>query len=220
MAVQWLSLSTIRNALLDGVAVLAPVDCAGCGEPDRAVCDECRATILATVTPRSIVGLTVVTAIRYEGPARRILIAFKEQNRTAVARALAVPLAAAIARALAAEPSTELLLVPTSRAAYRRRGYDPVRVLARIAGYRAARELVHTRETSRQKSLGAEERALNLSGAMRAKRSLSGRRFVLIDDVVTTGATLAEAARAVRNAGGEVVGAATLAFTPKLSTFS
>jgi predicted amidophosphoribosyltransferase len=49
---------------------------------------------------------------------------------------------------------------------------------------------------------------------MAARRPLAGRRVLLVDDVVTTGATLAEAARAVRAAGGSVVGAATLASTP------
>ena len=72
------------------------------------------------------------------------------------------------------------------------------------------------RRTAAQKSLGSSGRASNLHGALVAKRSLAGRVFVLVDDVLTTGATLDEAARAIRAAGGEVVGAATVAFTPRL----
>jgi predicted amidophosphoribosyltransferase len=66
-----------------------------------------------------------------------------------------------------------------------------------------------------QKSLAAGERAANREGYLRATRPLNGRRFVVVDDVQTTGATLAEAARAVRAAGGEVVAVATLAYTPR-----
>jgi predicted amidophosphoribosyltransferase len=71
--------------------------------------------------------------------------------------------------------------------------------------------------TSRdQKALGIAERAENRAGAFAATRRLDGRTFVIVDDVLTTGATIADAARAIEEAGGAVAGAATLAFTPKL----
>ena len=78
------------------------------------------------------------------------------------------------------------------------------------------RVLVHTRQPERQKTLDRQARSANLVGSLRASHSLSARRFVIVDDVMTTGATLEEAARAIRSAGGEVVGAATLAHTAKL----
>jgi predicted amidophosphoribosyltransferase len=106
--------------------------------------------------------------------------------------------------------------VPTSRAAWRRRGYDPVGLLCKRGGYESTKALRSSRATLSQKTLGSDERAQNLHESMRARMSLRGRRFILVDDVVTTGATLAEAARAVRAAGGEVVGNAALAFTPRL----
>jgi predicted amidophosphoribosyltransferase len=106
--------------------------------------------------------------------------------------------------------------VPTSPAAYRRRGFDPVVLLLRRAGLHPVRVLRHTRSTGRQKSLGVAERAANLHGALAARRPLTGRTFVLIDDVLTTGATLDEAARAIRAAGGTVELGVCLAFTPRL----
>jgi ComF family protein len=167
------------------------------------------------VTPRTLPdGGTVYTALRYEGVVRRTLLALKESGRTDVARPLGVSLAAALARA--AQPGAEFLSVPTSRAAWRRRGYDPVALLCKRAGFPLAKVLKASRATASQKTLGSHDRALNLHESMRARVSLHGRSFILVDDVVTTGATLTEAARAVRAAGGEVVGHAALAFTPRL----
>ena len=214
-------LPIIRNALLDACAVLMPVECAGCGASDRSLCANCQSLLAPVVTQRHFGNdLTVFSALRYEGEVRRVTLAMKEQNRTDVARALAKPLAAAVQRGLAmgcplGQP-VELVAVPTSGAAYRRRGYDPVHLMLRLAGLRPVRIVRQIRSTSRQKLLGVAERAVNLSWSMRAMERIDGRRFLLVDDVVTAGATLAEAARAVRAAGGEVVAAATLAFTPKL----
>lgn len=210
----------IRDALLDAWAVLFPVECAGCGADDRSLCADCRRALIADVTPRvGPDGLRVYTALRYEGAVRRVLLAYKEQGRTDVAAALSAPLAAAVAATLAHAPAATIVAVPTSRAAFRRRGYDPVRQLLRTAGLRHERLLVQARGTGIQKHLSVEERATNLRGAHVARRPLNGLEVVLVDDVLTSGATLGEAARAVRAAGGDVVGAATLAFTPRLLPF-
>jgi predicted amidophosphoribosyltransferase len=68
-------------------------------------------------------------------------------------------------------------------------------------------------ERASQKTLAVDERATNLSGSLIARAEVAGRRFLLVDDVVTTGATLAEAARALQKSGAIVIGAATLAVT-------
>lgn len=207
--------SRVATAILDALAVLSPVECAGCGKPDKALCDDCRAQLEPEVTPRTLEdGSTVYTALRYEGVVRHAVLAFKEGGRTDVAKPLGRSLAAALARA--AEPGAEFLLVPTSRTAWRRRGFDPISVLCKSAGFRHAKLLLHDRVTLSQKTLGFEERASNLHESMSSRRSLDGRQFVLVDDVVTTGATFLEASRAVTAAGGRVVGRAALAFTPRL----
>jgi predicted amidophosphoribosyltransferase len=76
--------------------------------------------------------------------------------------------------------------------------------------------LEHDHRIASQKTLGSADRTSNVRDSMIAKRPLTGRQFVLIDDILTTGATFAEATRALRAAGGEVVGGAALAFTPRL----
>jgi len=196
----------MHPALLDALAVLFPVDCAGCGSADRSVCDSCRASLQQPVIlSRTPGGVRVRSALRYEGTARAILLALKEDNRTDVARTLRGNLAPLL------DPALTLVAVPPSRQAYRRRGYDPVRMLLP----RTLRVLEVTRQTSAQKSLGEEQRARNRAGSLRATRSLAGLRLAIADDVMTTGSTLDEAARAIRAAGGEVVEAVTLAATPR-----
>jgi ComF family protein len=206
-------------AALDALAVLLPVSCAGCGADDRGLCSVCRSQLVPTPVEQQLDGgLCVVSALHYDGTARRSILALKEQGRTDLARPLGRVLAVAIAAALdsSALAAAEFAIVPASGRSYRRRGYDPVRLLARRAGVPIARVGLRAgRGIATQKSLDREGRRANLVGSMRATRRLSGRRFLLLDDVVTTGSTLVEAARALRSAGAEVVGCVTLAYTPR-----
>jgi ComF family protein len=219
----------VREALLDALAVLLPVECAGCGTDDRALCDPCRVALAPEVTRRDVGGLPVWAGLRYEGVARTVLLSLKRDGRLDAARALAPALAAAVGRVaaqphpagrVAAQPRIEtppLLIVPIpgSRRAYRRRGYDPVRLLLARAGIRCTRVFAPARPHAAQKSLGVDDRERNLTGVFRLRRPVTGHRILLVDDVVTTGATLREAARVLRAAGAEVVGAAVVASTPR-----
>ncbi|WP_307796637.1 ComF family protein [Actinomadura barringtoniae] len=111
--------------------------------------------------------------------------------------------------------------MPSARGAVRRRGYDATRRMVveaarvlRAGGVRveAADALRHRRRVADQAGLSAGERAANLVGAMEAV-GVAGRRVVVADDVITSGATAAEAVRALRAGGAEVVGIATVAAT-------
>ena len=116
--------------------------------------------------------------------------------------------------------------MPSSRAAVRRRGDDPVGDLvaaaaAQVAGWPPVlpvlRPLGAGSPTSRRWAIASARRTSPAPTpcAAAGRPSSSGRMVVLVDDVVTTGATLAEAARVVRAKGGLVVGAATLAATQR-----
>jgi ComF family protein len=208
------------DQLLD---LLCPARCAGCCGPGRVLCTACGELLAGPAaghspTPRPT-GLPPLTAAAmYDGAVRSALIAYKERGRVALAR----PLGDSLALAAAAGDPDVLVPVPSSRAARRARGYDHVALLAAAA----ARALPHAdvvpvlvarRRTADQSGLGAVERAVNLAGALsvdtRHAAGIAGRRVVLVDDIVTTGATLAEAARALRGAGLEPVGAAVVAAT-------
>ena len=211
----------LLTAAADALALLSPVDCAGCGRPDRSLCERCRRSLAPEIDTRLLRGgegdeLSVTFGLRYEGVVRRVILEFKQNGRTGLARALSRPFGHAVARVVATAGPVLVVPVPPGRASSRRRGYDPVRLLLARAGIRSVRALRLAGRAQGQKLLGIDDRARNRAFSMRASGVVRGRRVVLVDDVITTGATLVEAARAVREAGGVVVGAAALASTPRL----
>jgi predicted amidophosphoribosyltransferase len=166
---------------------------------------------------------------------RSLIVVHKEHGRLGLAR----PLGAALARAAAAAASagealpTSVVLVPvpSAPAAVRQRGHDATLRMTqqaarwlRIHGVHAqvVRALRHSRRVADQSGLGHAARLHNVtnsmsaSGLTRAAHRLPDGPFVVVDDIVTTGATLTEAVRAVRAAGVPVVGTAVVAATQRV----
>lgn len=208
--------------LADLLDLVLPRDCAGCGAPGRALCRACTGLLLGappfahrpSPAPAGLPPLTAAAV--YDGVVRALLLAHKEHGRVG----LAGPLGRALAAAAAPYgPGVVVVPVPSSRAAVRARGHDHARRLAsgaaRALGLRASPLLVPVRAVADQSGLDAVSRAGNLAGALGARRDLSGVEVLVVDDVVTTGATLAEAARALTAAGARVRGAAVVAATAR-----
>lgn len=172
----------------------------------------------------------------YAGPLAACVTAYKDEGRRDRAGDLADALAVALDGALADPAAAHVLAhgdgpvlvvpVPPSRAARRRRGDAPLEQLARLAvsGYRpdevvVADALEPRRRVADQAGLSARARAVNLEWSMRARRAwepvLDRAVCVVVDDVLTTGATLVEAARALRGAGAAHVLAATICATQR-----
>jgi predicted amidophosphoribosyltransferase len=205
-------MDAVRSALAEALSLFFPVECAGCGELDVTLCGACRTALHPRPRARTLAcGLEVYAGLAFEGVAARVVRALKEDGRTGLSRSLAPALRAAAAAAHGG--SVIAVPVPTSRAAMRRRGYRVVDLIAQRAGLRIERLLVPSRASADQRELGRDARRRNVVGTMRA-RDAAGRRILVVDDVVTTGATLDEAIRVLRAAGAEVVGAAAVAAVP------
>lgn len=193
---------------------VAPPWCARCGQPGLTDVD-CRFCV--DWTPA--LG-RVRSAVWLEGSAREAAHHLKYNGWPGVAKAMAAAM-----RGL--EPlsgEATLLPIPLSRKRLSRRGYNQAGVLARaisaVAGLPVSEAaLRRTRETPTQTALAPEARAANVSGAFVAAEPVQGR-FVLVDDVCTTGATLGAAAVALMEAGAARVEAVTFARAPLPVDFS
>lgn len=209
-------IAALPAALLDAWAVLMPTECAGCRAVDRALCSACRHGLSPQVHEAKREGASVWCGLDYSGVVRHVIGSYKDGGRTDAAGALATPLRLAVAAALGAAPpasaaGVHLVVVPSSTAAWRTRGFHPVELILKRAGLASTTALRTVAPVADQVGLGREERAANRRGSLRAIRALDGFTCIVVDDILTTGATVLEARRAVMDAGGHVVGMAVLA---------
>lgn len=228
----------LRDAACD---LLLGGSCVGCGAPGRLLCAGCRAALPRPAHAVEVPGwphpVPVTAAAPYAGTVRALVVGHKER----ALHALRADLGALLAGAVTAlgpgpgpEPALVLVPVPSRRASLRARGHDPTAAMVRSAARRlASREgrpgqvlvaglLAQRPGVLDQGGLDRRARAANLAGALccpsdglrRLARRVGAARVVVCDDVVTTGATAAEAVRALAAAGVPVAGVAAVALTP------
>jgi ComF family protein len=226
-------LARLTQALLD---VLFPPRCVACGEQGAFLCPACVESMPRALPPRcpqcwqpewrgetcgrcaqarpAFEGAR--TLYLFQGPVREAVHALKYNHLSALAR----PMAARMAVYLEAEalPVDTVVPVPLFGRRQRLRGYNQSALLAREVGRLlglslAEGGLARRRDTPPQaRSVDAEARRRNVAGAfVGERRRVEGRRVLLIDDVMTTGATLDACAEALRQAGAASVWALTFA---------
>ncbi len=184
-----------------GAVEPVPPGCARCGQPGPdALCGACRAAPPAFDAVRAG-GL-------FGGPLADAIHAFKYRDRPALAR----PLGAWLAARTVLSPVAVIVSVPLARGRRLERGYDQAALLAdalaRAAGASSRRlraALRRVREAPPQVGRTREERARNVAEAFEVGAAVAGREVVLVDDVVTTGATADAAATALRRAGARSI---------------
>ena len=231
----------VARVLRQTIDLALPANCAGCGREGRALCEDCELALDARLllppgVPIGIPGevpaplAQVEWCAPFSGVTRRALHRLKYAGE----RTLADPLGAAVARrwACAGRGGDALVPVPASPDRVRERGYDQAELIARAAGAALGLPVLslleRRRRTAAQFDLDREARAGNVAGAfaVRGSGGLPGGSdpdgvrgglpndapwFVLVDDVLTTGSTLAACAAALLDAGALAVSAVTVA---------
>ncbi len=202
---------------MDLLDLLYPPKCAFCGalikdntETAR-VCSSCLKELPeareSDIPPLEGAG-RVFVPLKYEGKVRESLLRFKFSSVSANAKAYAALIAGKIGK----ESFDLITCVPVSRKTRRKRGFDQSELIAKelskLLGIPFARTIVKRGKNKVQSTLSSkEERRDNVKGVFEAKDSadLRGKAVLLVDDIITTGATASECAAVLRNAGASSV---------------
>ena len=204
--------------------------CLSCGTPAPGLCGPCLARLRRPPMQlsRPQIAVPVLSAAAYSGLTRELLIAYKEHGYRSLARPLGWMLADAIwtARRLSSDRSVSIVRVPSHRRS--QRGYDALGDIATVARraisstgtpWQEQRLLRIGTDYPALKRLGKQARRDRIAGAFRLSGGVaSGAPVILVDDIITTGATIAEAMRMLTAAGIRVSAIAVVAATASPDT--
>ncbi len=204
-----------RATIEDLLDALLPARCPGCGRLGRLVCGTCAERLVAAPAADPPPPLDWWTACySYEGVARELVARAKYRSERRFLAAVAGELARAVASAPA--PVDVVTWAPASAQRIRMHGVDHGALLARaLARITDSAVMPCLRRAPGPAQTGRDARARRLGPTLGCIRDVGGATILVVDDVATTGGTLAAAARALRAASAAAVFAATIARTPR-----
>lgn len=197
--------------------LLFPTRCFGCRELGYSICSQCRKLWNPHIYQSRIFNLVVYSTIAYSPVAKNILLSAKEQNIKSADQLVRSALRASLQELFQKHSSCALVPIPSGLASNRRRGRDFINEMAisvaKDFGVAVLPVLEHQRIIRDQSKLDISSRRQNLAMALSIKpsfrRNYSGESVVILDDLITTGATINEANRALTRGGFKVQAAAT-----------
>ncbi len=206
--------------------LIFPSRCISCGELGISICSDCRRgwnphIYTSHVGTSQSNRLQVVSSVLYSPIAQKVILGAKESHLRKCDELVAEAIAHSLHYLLKSAIPDYLVPIPSRPRAVRERGRRFIDEMALFSSQKysipIATPLQHQRMVRDQSGLDLKARRNNVEGAMvvRGGHGLRGS-VVLIDDLVTTGATLSEAARALRYAGITVIGAVTAALASPL----
>ena len=208
--------------------LIFPSRCIGCSQLGISICSNCRSSWHPHIYLRevSVAGSSypVVSSVQYSPVASRVLLSAKESNIAAADKLLIDAISHSLSHFVKRFGGTTLVAIPSRRSATRKRGRNFLgEITSQVArtsenkiSFIDTQLLVHSRGVKDQSALNSRQRLSNVSGALAVPSKFKPRfsdgnigPLIIVDDLITTGATLTEAIRALLAAGFEVKGAVT-----------
>ena len=217
-----------KSAVKNFADLIFPSRCIGCSQLGISICSVCRSSWHPHVYLREVTVLganyPVVSAVQYSPIASRVLLSAKESNISAADILLTNAISNSLNYFMKHFGGSHLISIPSRRSATRKRGRNFLNEIteevAKASNFNIEvckiELLKHSRKVRDQSALNSKQRLANISGALVVSRKMTLNKgsgnigpLIVVDDLITTGATLAEAIRALRTAGFEVKGAVT-----------
>lgn len=202
------------NLISEFSQLIFPIRCFGCNAIGLSICSKCRSEWHPHYYLTRVSSLKIHSAIPYSATARKILLAAKENGIKAADQLIIDSIIHVLHTRDLLSRHISLVPIPSSPTVKRRRGrsfmVDIAEQVAQQSSMSVSDCLHIVRPVKDQSGLHAGERVKNMEGALAIKPGrIPLADLILVDDVVTTGATLREAARALTAAGCHVIGSVT-----------